>query len=204
MVNELNELKTKLNERIEHLESKSAEDLCIRKATQAMETRLRTELTKLKAELSLSIDRVDIDKRKTTCEFDFKIVDLLNQNRTNYSPIFYCRNLRWYVSLQREKEFAVDYIGCYLHCYNKPDFANWSVEASFVLTLLAQSPGIRDECFRGNRLFKRGNDESWGCSNFIGLIDLLEPKNGFIKDQKIKLKVDLETDKIIRVKDYDY
>ena len=183
MVNELNELKTKLNERIEHLGSK-----------------LRNDLIKFKDEQSLQIDRVDIDKRQITRVFDFKIVDLLNKTKTNFSPIFYCQSLRWSLVLQPEKKNStIDYIGCYLHCDNKSDCTNWSVAASYELTLLAQLPGTQDRHFSiEQHIFKRG-DQGWGFQDFIRLAELIDPNNAFVKDQMIKIKVHLQTNTIIRI-----
>ena len=69
----VSELKTKLNEKIECLESKLRNELA---------TQLSTELTKLKNELILRIGYVDIHKKEAMNIFDFKVPDLvLNQKK---------------------------------------------------------------------------------------------------------------------------
>ena len=111
--------------------------------------------------------------------------------------------MRWYVILQpgKKNNSTVDWIGCFLHCDNKSDCTNWSIAASYELTLLAQSPGIRDRCFGsfGQPIFKREN-QSWGFLNFIRFAELIDPNNAFVKDQTIKIRVHLQTDTIIRIK----
>ena len=191
----VSELKTKLNEKIECLESKLRNELA---------TQLSTELTKLKNELILRIGYVDIHKKEAMNIFDFKVPDLvLNQKKSNFSPFFYCQGLRWYVMLQPAKrnDSTVDFIGCFIICDNKSDCTNWSVGASYELTLLAQSPGIQNRCFSSmvQRIFKRENQGAWGFQNFIRLAELIDPNNGFVKDQTIKIKVHLQADTIVRV-----
>ncbi|VDM97127.1 unnamed protein product [Thelazia callipaeda] len=110
-------------------------------------------------------------------------------------PIF-VRGLPWRIlampreqtRFQSERRSLGRAFGFFLQCNGEAEAISWSCTASAILTVLSQKPGIENHVRRINHTFYQ-KENDWGYSQFLPCETLLNPENGYIKDDVIKLEV---------------
>ena len=159
---------------------------------------LETEIKQLKEELSLRIS--DVHKREVTFVWEFKVDDLLDSTKRNYSPAIGCAGMNWFLNVQASS--VTDLTGrnleCYLNCEANIRNVNWSIEVLYDFTLLAQTPKAKDKYWSTGKM-KLFNEDSkrWGTSTFVKLTELTGRTNSFVKNGMIKIQAHLIADKLM-------
>ncbi|ELU07571.1 hypothetical protein CAPTEDRAFT_219914 [Capitella teleta] len=104
------------------------------------------------------------------------------------SPEYYMRNLRWSVFLRtnysRPKSLAV-FVKC-----KSDSSSTWSCKVSYELRLLKQKADGPSYTKMSTRIFEP-NKSSWGYDPFISWDQLMDPENGYVKDDSIVIEVKL-------------
>ncbi|VDK42338.1 unnamed protein product [Anisakis simplex] len=113
----------------------------------------------------------------------------------------YVRGLPWRILAMPREQNRVNMerrgnaraFGFFLQCNGEAEAISWSCTASAVLTVLAQKPGVENHVRRINHTFYQ-KENDWGYSQFLPCETLLNPDNGYIKDDTIKLEVTVMAD----------
>ncbi|VDM43307.1 unnamed protein product, partial [Toxocara canis] len=113
----------------------------------------------------------------------------------------YVRGLPWRILAMPREQTRVNMdrrtnaraFGFFLQCNGEAEAISWSCTASAVLIVLAQKSGIENHVRRINHTFYQ-KENDWGYSQFLPCETLLNPENGFIKDDTIKLEVTVMAD----------
>lgn len=154
---------------------------------------INLEIVNLKKELLNKFK--EIQKLKKVKKFDFKLKNIhkfFDAKLRQFSDLFYCGNLAWSISLGvREKKDTEDkpikYLAFYLNCENNFDGLNCKTQ--FELRLLNQTTDalkIKSNNYTFNRKVGIGFHE------FISENELMDDKNGWIKDDSIQLQAYLK------------
>ncbi|VDN51807.1 unnamed protein product [Dracunculus medinensis] len=122
------------------------------------------------------------------------------ENQKLSDPV-YVRGLPWRILAMPREQGRVTLdrrsvsraFGFFLQCNGEAEAMSWSCTASAVLTVLAQKPGIENHVRRINHTFYQ-KENDWGYSQFLPCETLLNPENGYIKDDTIKLEVTVMAD----------
>lgn len=163
----------------------------------ALMTNLMTEIGRLKSELKNKIDQRNVGISETTFEYELtNLVEFFRADNVRNSEVFYCRGLPFSIEVQfRKKDDQPKCLGLYLHC-NHSDPVKWSCKTNSKLRLVSFLPDVPDEERKLNAVFTK--DHGFGFSKFILLSELMNEKNGFIRNNTIKLVCELKADKLIR------
>uniref|UniRef100_F1KR00 Ubiquitin carboxyl-terminal hydrolase 7 n=1 Tax=Ascaris suum TaxID=6253 RepID=F1KR00_ASCSU len=113
----------------------------------------------------------------------------------------YVRGLPWRILAMPREQTRVNMdrrttaraFGFFLQCNGEAEAISWSCTASAVLIVLSQKFGIENHVRRINHTFYQ-KENDWGYSQFLPCETLLNPDNGFIKDDTIKLEVTVMAD----------
>ncbi|KAI1708988.1 BTB/POZ domain-containing protein [Ditylenchus destructor] len=84
-------------------------------------------------------------------------------------------------------------LGLYLQCNREDDDPNWSCRASIQLRIASQKADVDDKA----RLFVKdftSKKNEWGYSDFTSCDELLDPENGFIKDDVVILRAHVKAE----------
>ena len=128
-------------------------------------------------------------------------LDLSEFNDTTFSPPLYVRNLPWRIMcIPRSSNSAGSErkptLGFFLQC-NPVDVQgannSWSCYARATLSLLHRDSSELDFHRRINHFFF-AKENDWGYSNFILMEDLKDKAKGFLKDNKVTLKIEVTAD----------
>ncbi|VDM49330.1 unnamed protein product [Toxocara canis] len=143
--------------------------------------------------------RLDIDR------FSEFAVGHPNTGRRLSQPI-YARGLPWRIlaiprqrmmSTEAGQRVLVSDFGFFIQCSDEIDVKSeaepWSCAATAVLIVLAQQPGIKNCTKHIHHVFHQ-RESDWGFWHFMTCDFLLNPENGFIKDDIVKLEVTLSAD----------
>ncbi|VDM62869.1 unnamed protein product [Angiostrongylus costaricensis] len=84
-------------------------------------------------------------------------------------------------------------LGFFVQCYGYADAAAWNCSARIIQKVLAQTKDRCDHCEMVNFKFNERTFD-WGCWEFLSCDFLLNPENGFIKDDTIRLAVHVSAD----------
>jgi len=128
-------------------------------------------------------------------------LDLSEFNDTTFSPPLYVRNLPWRVMcIPRSSNAAGSErkptLGFFLQC-NPIDVQGnnngWSCYARATLSILSREKPENDFNRRINHFFY-AKENDWGYSNFMMMEEIKDPAKGFIKDNKVNLKIEVAAD----------
>ena len=163
------------------------------------------EIASLKAkvdELKREIKGMVINRSEAS--FEFELADVSKffeiENNRQYSDKFWCRGLQWsiYVQYDLKKSDSSKQLGFYLRCEND-DEENWWCEAKSKLFLFNNLPQkenyVRGPC---SDIFEKKN-RTWGYLSFISYSELTDEKNGYIKNDKIVLGVEMKAKPVVRM-----
>jgi len=126
-------------------------------------------------------------------------LDLSEFKETIFSPPLYVRNLPWRVMCIPRSTSGADRkptLGFFLQCNPIDTQGNnngWSCYALATLSILSQDKSDNDFQRRINHFFY-AKENDWGYSNFMLMEDIKDESKGYIKDNKINLKIDVSDD----------
>ena len=157
---------------------------------------LGTRMEELKSELKLEIKDVGINRVEASFKFELDIKSFLNlvgPNQAIQSKRFWCKGLQWSIMVKCRLQNSSKYLGAFLYCHMNP---NWFCKARFSLALFNQLSDAK--CLGGSATYDFSEDETgFGFPCLISCDKLVDEKNGYIKDNKIVLCLDLK--ELIRV-----
>ncbi|KAI1700017.1 MATH domain-containing protein [Ditylenchus destructor] len=81
----------------------------------------------------------------------------------------------------------------FLQCNEEDDDPNWSCQASVKLQIVSQKAGVDDHVRQFDHKYTY-NDKTRGYSAFIRCDKLLDPENGFIKDDVVILRAHVKAE----------
>lgn len=122
-----------------------------------------------------------------------------SENSQYLSKPVYVRGLPWKIlAMPREqnrmdRRSTVRSFGFFLQCNGEAEALSWSCTANATLKILSQKPGVEDHSRRINHTFYQ-KENDWGYSQFMPCDTLLNPENGYIKDDVVKLEVTVSAD----------
>ena len=115
-----------------------------------------------------------------------------------YSERFWCRGMQWSLNVQWfQGSNQLKYLSLYLCCHNN-ETAGWFCKSNFKLTLFHSTVKYRNFVEKLDNIFKK--ESICGYADFIEYTKLTDEKNGYIKNDKIMLGVELKAGPVVRVK----
>lgn len=161
---------------------------------------LEGRLDELKSELKREIKEMGADRAEIVFKFELADVSKFLQAKASerHSDRFWCKSLQWSIVVRwtlGKKKDALKHLSVSLHCHNDST-AKWSCKTSFNLVLFSQLPEKDNLIRQFTHDFETKGE--WGLMHFISCAELLDEKNGYIKDDKIVLGVELKAEPVIR------
>ena len=156
-------------------------------------------MNELKSELDLQIKEVDL--RRPVSSFKFELADVSrffeNDGDELFSEKFWCRGLQWSLKAKSNLDANSRCLGFYLYC-ESDDSIEWSCKVNYKLLLFNNLPWKRDNELQATKTFKKSVSEFWGYPNFISYAELIDERNGYIRNDKVVLGVQLKAEPVIR------
>ena len=156
-------------------------------------------MDELKGELQREIKEVDVNRVEASFELAdvFKFFEIESNKRR--SDKFWCRGLKWSIGVgwKLKKEDNSKQLGVFLFCEND-DQMKWSCKSNRKLILLNNLPEKKN-LILGPISHTFDRKEGRGCDEFISYSELVDKKNGYIKDDKIVLGVELKAELVVRL-----
>ncbi|XP_071172820.1 E3 ubiquitin-protein ligase TRIM45-like [Mytilus edulis] len=110
------------------------------------------------------------------------------------SPPYMIRNIPWKIfAMPRTDENRKKTLGVFLHCNGENSSKSWSCKAKATIRILKHDESQPYQRKIQHVFCSKEND--WGYSNFISWKDLMEPNNGYVNDNKIRLEIYVNPDK---------
>uniref|UniRef100_A0A914W615 Ubiquitin carboxyl-terminal hydrolase 7 n=1 Tax=Plectus sambesii TaxID=2011161 RepID=A0A914W615_9BILA len=147
------------------------------------------------------MDSEEEDKYKPEATLRFELKNFTDfakgHDQQRLSPPQYVRGLPWKVlAIPRENnrgDRRTKALGFFLQCNADAEQPSWTCSAQAVLRVLSQKEGIEHhERKISHTFYPKEND--WGYSQFLSCDQLLDPDNGYIKDDTIILEVYVNAD----------
>ncbi|XP_076458949.1 ubiquitin carboxyl-terminal hydrolase 7-like isoform X2 [Babylonia areolata] len=150
-----------------------------------------------KEESDIPEAEMEEDDCRAEATFRYTVENISKLKESSLSPPCMVRNLPWKIMVmprqntqnaERQKS-----LGFFLQCNADSESTSWSCNASAELRLLNARPDTEPFCRKIQHLFYcKEND--WGFSHFFSWNEMLDPKRGFIEDDKITLEVHVMAD----------
>lgn len=164
-----------------------------------METKRIKEVKDLNEVVKMLESKIDLSvhRKKTDFEYELTGVDaFLGSTATRCSKWFLAGGLAWYLLFQMKVEGEVRSLSIYLYVKNyRLGREKWSTDVSADFSILSQSGG--ENCSRKfSKKFDSNDVLNWGYSTFITASKLRT--SGYIKEDKIKVRLALELGELVR------
>uniref|UniRef100_A0A182QCW3 Ubiquitin carboxyl-terminal hydrolase 7 n=1 Tax=Anopheles farauti TaxID=69004 RepID=A0A182QCW3_9DIPT len=132
------------------------------------------------------------DEVRSEATFSFTIPKFSRLTDSVLSPPYYVRNLPWKIlAMPRTNDNAVSPgkgLGFFLQCNGESTSNNWNCSATAELRLMKVDPNA-DPFIRRIRHTFCMQENDWGFSSFMNWQEILDPANGFIDNDTIRLEV---------------
>ncbi|KAI1694135.1 BTB/POZ domain-containing protein [Ditylenchus destructor] len=122
---------------------------------------------------------------------------LLN-NLWRWSASTYIRGIPWKLcAILTQIEHSVEpsqhkrFLGLFLYCNKDSTNPTWNCRAKYTFCVVAQKEDVDRYEFSNQHNFC-GNENEYGWNRFISINTLLDPENGFIKDDTVILRADVK------------
>lgn len=163
-----------------------------------LESGMEARITEVKSELKKQTQNMDITQPVGSFKFVLNDVSRFFESDKNerFSDRFWCGGLQWSLKVESNLKSKRSYLGFYLRAEND-DSLQWSCKTEFQLILFSNSSDRPDHTDQLEYTFEEAGD-SWGYSNYFSYLELIDPANGYIKDDQIVLGVRLQTGPVIR------
>lgn len=135
-----------------------------------------------------------MDINRAEANFTFELNDVMSfLNSRNYrgSEFFFCRSMRFFIDLKYWVWEGVPHLAVFLVRFNPSDSYYYKMRTEFELRLVNWL-GKEDHVLETKNEYIKNTPEGHGSKAFIPINDLLWPSNGWVKDDKLKLKVHLK------------
>ncbi|CAG5121773.1 unnamed protein product, partial [Candidula unifasciata] len=140
-------------------------------------------------------EEMEEDESRAEATFQFVVENFSKLEESVLSPPCMVRNLPWKIMAMPRKNHAdrQKSLGFFLQCNGDSESTSWSCQASAELRMLKWDPEA-EPCRRSIQHLFYHKENDWGFSHFMAWQDVLDPSNGFIKDDKIILEVHVVSD----------
>ncbi|ODM92918.1 Ubiquitin carboxyl-terminal hydrolase 7 [Orchesella cincta] len=143
--------------------------------------------------VSLEVDMKLDDPAQSAATLKFK-VENISRLETDQSPPAYIRNLQWRIEVFHAYQSTPKAsLGIFLKCEGNRGKPGWSCGAVATIRIMPQK--------QGNMPFQRGiahifqpTFDDWGFAGFIDWQVLINPTNGYLKDDCIDIEIDVQAD----------
>lgn len=122
--------------------------------------------------------------------FELRIPDL-SKLENFCSPEVIIQKIPWRILVGKEQHGTKQWLAIYLHCLKKDKTADWSYAAVSSFKLKSFRDGKAVQRHVQPFIFDR-SELGFGTGSFIGWNDLINHKNGFVKDDTIKMDITIE------------
>ena len=144
------------------------------------------------------IQNVDINRPEANFTFEINDVQpLLDSRKSRGSEFFFCRSIRFYVIAQNVYFEGGEYFGVYLSVHNPSDTYYYSMATSYEFRLVNWN-GKEDKIEKFNFNFGDGRSSNHGNTKFLPISMLTSPSGGWVKNDKLQLKVNLKCGNLFR------
>ena len=143
------------------------------------------------------------EKEREEVSFEFHLSDVSKlfdslkptKNTSRRSDRFWCRGLEWSLSVEGRLEDQTKFLGFFLHCHND-DPQKWpcKVDGQFILFSNSSKNYMRRIQINFDGEKKTGR----GYRKFIKYSELIHPKYGYTKDDKIVIGIKFQASPVIR------
>eukprot|EP01103_Thecamoeba_quadrilineata_P007298 TRINITY_DN1713_c0_g2_i1.p1 TRINITY_DN1713_c0_g2~~TRINITY_DN1713_c0_g2_i1.p1 ORF type:complete len:1124 (-),score=191.47 TRINITY_DN1713_c0_g2_i1:16-3198(-) len=124
----------------------------------------------------------------------WKLQNFSQITEKEYSDVFELDKHKWRLLLWCHPN--EDNIGLFLEIMDRHTFSmGWFLKARFTLTLLNQTYGTHFRKFVHSREFKEGESVDFGFKEFIPLHKIVDPSEGFLVDDVLKIEVCVKVEK---------
>jgi hypothetical protein len=139
--------------------------------------------------------------------FRFSVAGFSKLNKSVFSPPTFIQNFSWKIKITPKS--VVHYgspngLGFFLECNGESNSTTWSCQASAELRVLSHK---KDDFSKkiSNKWFCT-KESTWGFRPFMSLDDLVDPENGFIKDDTVtfEAKVAICPDSLLQVQPFTF
>ncbi|KAI1702064.1 BTB/POZ domain-containing protein [Ditylenchus destructor] len=113
-----------------------------------------------------------------------------SDSQQRLSTATYIRGLPWKIlAIPRE----IKTLGFFLQCNGDTTDTTWNCQAIATLRIVSQKEGVEDNVRRiVHNFYSKEND--WGYSQFVSCAVLVDPNNGFVKDDTVILLVEVNAE----------
>ncbi|XP_063380793.1 ubiquitin carboxyl-terminal hydrolase 7-like isoform X3 [Cydia fagiglandana] len=146
--------------------------------------------TDLEANMKITVEDEDVARSEAT--FRYTITNISQLKEQVLSPPCFVRCLPWKIlamvrmttTPDRQQQKA---LGVFLQCNGESDSPGWSCYGLGELKLLTYKPDKEHLCRKLHHMYHCKEDD-WGFGHFISWKDLIDPDNGFVKDDSITIE----------------
>lgn len=163
---------------------------------------LKEQLTSLKStvnalESEMKIRSVDVTRPEASFKFVLPGVSKFFEvaDSKHVSDRFQCRGLHWSLSVKSNLNGGFKTLGFYLRCEND-DPGSWSCKVAVKLLLYSHLPNKPNLPYNYSHTFDRNS--GCGFSKFVSYGELIDESNGYLKDDRITLGVELKVGSVVR------
>ncbi|CAH0719456.1 unnamed protein product, partial [Brenthis ino] len=138
------------------------------------------------------IEKEDEDIARPEATFRFTVQNISQLKEQVLSPPCYVRCLPWKILVLIRNTTTPDRqpqkaLGIFLQCNGDCDSPGWSCYGVGELKLLSYKPDGEHLCRKLHHMYHCKEDD-WGFAHFISWKELLDPDNGFVKDDSITIE----------------
>ncbi|KAI1691621.1 BTB/POZ domain-containing protein [Ditylenchus destructor] len=124
----------------------------------------------------------------------------LHKDLWRWSASTYIRGVPWKLCANlTEMELSVKpfqhkrFLGLFLYCNKDSTSTTWNCRANYTFCVVSQKEDVDRYEFSNQHNFC-GNENEYGRNRFISINTLLDPENGFIKDDSVILRADVNAE----------
>ena len=149
----------------------------------------------------LKIERQKVDTSRAEASFKFELAGVTKffevQQNLLYSDRFWCRGLQWSLKVKRNlDENETKQLGVFLCCHCD-DWLKWTCKTNFKLILFNNRSVKKNKTRKFYDFVFEAKLDS-GVGYFMSYSKLTDEKNGYIKDDRIVLGVELKAEPVTR------
>ncbi|XP_047995526.1 ubiquitin carboxyl-terminal hydrolase 7-like isoform X2 [Leguminivora glycinivorella] len=146
--------------------------------------------TDLEANMKITVEDEDVARSEAT--FRYTITNISQLKEQVLSPPCFVRCLPWKIlamvrlttTPDRQQQKA---LGVFLQCNGESDSPGWSCYGLGELKLLTYKPDKEHLCRKLHHMYHCKEDD-WGFGHFVSWKELMNPDNGFVKDDSITIE----------------
>lgn len=150
-----------------------------------------------KTPASANDEEMEEDESRSEATFQFVVENFSKMDESVLGPQCVVRNLPWKImAMPRKNNQSVERqksLGFFLQCNGDTESTAWSCHASAELRMLKWDPE-GEPCKRNIQHLFYHKENDWGFSHFMAWQDVVDPANGYIKEDKIILEAHITAD----------